>query len=118
MASRPQLTLPGLLALIAIALVLAYFERKGDEGGNRSGEAPPATTARNTSGGARNEANAAGAFDYYSLVLSWSPTHCDSPEGRMTIRNARAGTGGAMRSSCMGSGRSTSAGIPRTAPHG
>ncbi len=25
--------------------------------------------------------NIAGQFDYYSLVLSWSPTHCSTPEG-------------------------------------
>ena len=31
-----------------------------------------------TSGRGRN---VAGEFDYYALVLSWSPTHCSSPEG-------------------------------------
>lgn len=25
--------------------------------------------------------NVAGQFDYYALVMSWSPTHCSSPEG-------------------------------------
>jgi len=31
----------------------------------------------------RDEAarNVAGAFDYYALVLSWSPTHCSTPAG-------------------------------------
>lgn len=29
-----------------------------------------------------NAAHKAGDFDYYALVLSWSPTHCDSPQGR------------------------------------
>lgn len=82
MPSRPQITLPGLLALIAVALVLAYFERKGDEGGSVGSDGPVATAPRTTSSGARNEANTAGAFDYYSLVLSWSPTHCASPEGQ------------------------------------
>lgn len=24
----------------------------------------------------------AGEFDYYALVLSWSPTHCDTPQGK------------------------------------
>ncbi len=27
-----------------------------------------------------SETHTAGDFDYYSLVLSWSPTHCSSPE--------------------------------------
>lgn len=29
-----------------------------------------------------SERNIAGDFDYYSLVLSWSPTHCSSPQGQ------------------------------------
>ncbi|MGD9785460.1 MAG: ribonuclease T [Hyphomicrobiaceae bacterium] len=28
--------------------------------------------------------NVAGEFDYYALVLSWSPTHCDTDAGRRT----------------------------------
>lgn len=93
MASRPpQLTWPALLALIAVALLLLYLERDtgGGGGGNVDADrSPPSSTkARNGSasnGGDRNSAsnadNAAGNFDYYSLVLSWSPTHCASPEG-------------------------------------
>lgn len=30
----------------------------------------------------RNSRHVAGRFDYYALVLSWSPTHCASEEGR------------------------------------
>jgi ribonuclease T2 len=76
----PQLTLPGLIALIVIALVLSYFERRGgetDTGGTRP-VAPSTAPAETT--GARG-GNVAGDFDYYALVLSWSPTHCASPEG-------------------------------------
>jgi ribonuclease T2 len=29
----------------------------------------------------RGSSNIPGEFDYYTLVLSWSPTHCSSPEG-------------------------------------
>lgn len=29
-----------------------------------------------------SEKHKAGDFDYYTLVLSWSPTHCGSPQGR------------------------------------
>lgn len=32
----------------------------------------------NDRGGSRGERNVAGEFDYYALVLSWSPTHCAS----------------------------------------
>lgn len=37
----------------------------------------------------------AGDFDYYALVLSWSPTHCDTPQGRRdkTQCNPRNGRG-------------------------
>lgn len=86
MQTPRKLSLPGLLVLIAIALVLAYFERqqgganRGTSGGETAAtEAPQRIEARNTGGGG---ANAPGAFDYYSLVLSWSPTHCETPEGQ------------------------------------
>jgi len=32
-------------------------------------------------GGQSAGANIAGKFDYYSLVMSWSPTHCSTPQG-------------------------------------
>jgi ribonuclease T2 len=95
MRPRPQLTVPGLLLLIAVALVLAYVERNsgGDGGGSgtagRNSDRPASSTGRagydnkeddpRSSGGRVEEA---GNFDYYSLVLSWSPTHCASPEGQ------------------------------------
>jgi len=71
MRAPPKLTWPGLLALIAVAAVLMYLERRGD-----GGLTPAVETA-----GART-ASADADFDYYALVLSWSPTHCDSAEGR------------------------------------
>lgn len=74
MRTPPQLTLPGIVALIALAAVLMYFEKKDD-----GAPAPPSTHTQGTA--ARQDSNA-GTFDYYSLVLSWSPTHCDTPEGR------------------------------------
>jgi ribonuclease T2 len=84
MRTPQQLSLPGLLVLIAVALALAYFERQS--GGDRSGgqqqsdsEPPQQIEARNTVGGG---SNAPGDFDYYALVLSWSPTHCATPEGQ------------------------------------
>ncbi|MCC7253420.1 ribonuclease T [Hyphomicrobium sp.] len=72
----PNLTLPGLLALIALAAVLLYLERDGGGGSPapRSATSPQTTALRPDA--------ASGAFDYYSLVLSWSPTHCESPEGQ------------------------------------
>jgi ribonuclease T2 len=77
MRTSPQLTLPGLLVLIALALALTYFEKRGEtEHG-----APSAPSSAPTPAAARGS-NAPGDFDYYSLVLSWSPTHCASPEGQ------------------------------------
>lgn len=75
MPPRSQLTLPGLLALIAVAALLAYLDR-GDSGGGGESRGPSTAAAP-----ARSEAEA-GNFDYYALVLSWSPTHCASPEGQ------------------------------------
>lgn len=76
-----QLSWPALLVLIALALALAYFERQG---GEEEASAPPAetTTARTAAHGGSGAGNVAGDFDYYSLVLSWSPTHCETPEGQ------------------------------------
>jgi ribonuclease T2 len=75
----PQLTLPGLIALIAIALVLAYFEKGADEADVGASRPVPSTGTVQTPG--TRGANVAGDFDYYALVLSWSPTHCASPDG-------------------------------------
>jgi ribonuclease T2 len=79
MRAPPKLTLPGLIALIAIAALLMYFE-------NKEGGAPaPSSTSTSSSAPARTagaKPDDAAAFDYYSLVLSWSPTHCETPEGR------------------------------------
>lgn len=80
MRTPPQLTLPGLVVLIAIAVALTYFE-KGNNTGNAPSvqrDAPASTQPANAS---RND-EAPGNFDYYALVLSWSPTHCESPEGQ------------------------------------
>ena len=73
----------GVLALIAVALFSQWQgSTRGPEGAPspspveaRSGDADvPATSEA----AARSEA----AFDYYVLVLSWSPTHCAGPAGR------------------------------------
>jgi ribonuclease T2 len=72
-----QLTVPGLLLLIALLVALSYFEKRDEGGGPRP--ASPSTQAPDA--GSR-QANETGNFDYYSLVLSWSPTHCASPEGQ------------------------------------
>lgn len=82
MRTPPQLTLPGLLALIAVAAVLMYFENR--DGGSPAPSSPPSSSSPSAparSAAARPD-NDTGAFDYYSLVLSWSPTHCETPEGR------------------------------------
>ncbi|WP_334149501.1 ribonuclease T2 family protein [Hyphomicrobium sp.] len=78
MRAPPKLTLPGLLALIAIAALLMYFENK-EGGAPQPQSSGPSATSQTT---AARPDSGTGAFDYYSLVLSWSPTHCDTPEGR------------------------------------
>lgn len=84
MRKSPQLTLPGLIGLAILAGVMLYLERSQEtpapsQPSSSSREATRDTTAM------RREVTpdvAPGNFDYYSLVLSWSPTHCDTPEGR------------------------------------
>lgn len=72
MRPPPKLTLPGLAALLVLAAVLAYLERR-EPGAPAEPDVAPATMG--------HEGAEAGTFDYYSLVLSWSPTHCESPDG-------------------------------------
>lgn len=69
MAKPSQITLPGLIALVAILAVLYYFEQP------READAPPPRSS------AERVDAAPGAFDYYTLALSWSPTHCESADG-------------------------------------
>lgn len=95
MMQKPKLTLPGAIVAIIILSVLAYAEKNSDRwrGGSRfpdeksraqepkepSGQRPKwqdEARDRAPSGGQRS-----GTFDYYTLVLSWSPTHCSSPDG-------------------------------------
>ncbi len=74
---RPnQLSLPGLLLLVVLLVALAYFERREEE------RPAPSQPSMQTSNSGARQANTAGDFDYYSLVLSWSPAHCASSEGR------------------------------------
>ncbi|WP_083567389.1 ribonuclease T2 [Hyphomicrobium sp. CS1GBMeth3] len=76
MRSPSQLTLPGLVALIVLAGVLLYLERQEET-------APPSPSRERVSDTVAAPPDAApGNFDYYSLVLSWSPTHCETPEGQ------------------------------------
>jgi ribonuclease T2 len=76
MRTPSRLSWPALLVLIVLALALAYAERQG---GEQPSATPQAKTEARTAGG---DGNAPGNFDYYALVLSWSPTHCESPEGQ------------------------------------
>jgi ribonuclease T2 len=57
------------LGLIAILSLLSLTQRDSPAEGRDT---------RQRSG----ERNVAGEFDYYSLVLSWSPTHCATADGR------------------------------------
>jgi len=68
MIDRPTLKVAA-AALVAIAaLAAAALAQRGLDGG-QGGER------------AEGDRNVAGDFDYYTLVLSWSPSHCSTPEG-------------------------------------
>lgn len=76
MKNRPKLTLSSLLALVIAALIMAYGE--GEEKGSSNAEqAFKSRFSKKSAAGAQK----AGDFDYYALVMSWSPTHCATPEG-------------------------------------
>lgn len=57
------------MALVAAAAVPAAAQREGDLG----------KSERRLDDRGRS---IAGDFDYYTLVLSWSPTHCSTPDGQ------------------------------------
>lgn len=59
----------GALLLLTAIYMFAVDRDSGRERSPKSGGAPPATRA-----------GAPGHFDYYVLVLSWSPTHCASED--------------------------------------
>jgi ribonuclease T2 len=69
MPGRSRQGLIGVLALIAVLSALSLAQQRlggawwGDGKGDGDGH------------------NVAGQFDYYALALSWSPTHCSTPEG-------------------------------------
>jgi ribonuclease T2 len=71
MTKRPKLTLSGALALVLALTILAFGEGREAWRGQ----------SKDRDGGSGSASSTAGAFDYYALVLSWSPTHCSTPEG-------------------------------------
>src|SRR5690606_14831646 len=83
MAGRSQLTLPGAIALALVAAALLYCEQRGAP--DTSQPTPTQTERqgqRQTAAPRAGPDGAPGAFDYYTLALSWSPTHCESEEGQ------------------------------------
>lgn len=61
-----------LIAFAVLALVQPALAQRNDGGSGRFRDNGFDARARNV----------AGDFDYYALVLSWSPTHCASPAGQ------------------------------------
>ena len=90
MRTPPNLSWPAIAVLAIVALALIYFDQGGggrDAPSSREPSSPDSSErqgndARPASASSHARDNEAGNFDYYSLVLSWSPTHCDSPEGQ------------------------------------
>jgi ribonuclease T2 len=70
MPQRPRLSLIGTIALLIIVAAVGLLQQGGNGVWQNDG-----------SKGRDTAANSAGQFDYYSLVMSWSPTHCSTPEG-------------------------------------
>jgi ribonuclease T2 len=70
MRQRPRLSLVGTIALLVIVSAIGFLQQRGNgvwrDDGSKGGD---------------TSANSAGQFDYYALVMSWSPTHCSTPEG-------------------------------------
>jgi len=83
-SQRLRQTVIGVLILVAIAMFWNRGETTTDTAAPetaRIGEAAPASPAAAVEATAP-AARADAAFDYYVLVLSWSPTHCSSEQGR------------------------------------
>jgi ribonuclease T2 len=83
-SQRLRQTVIGILILVVIAVFWNRGESSVDAvapDAPRAGEAAPAS-APVAPAGADTPANADAAFDYFVLVLSWSPTHCSSDQGR------------------------------------
>lgn len=68
MTSRRLVSVASLLAAVLLGLGLAAQELAAQRGPGPGGQAPYASQ--------QPPRNVAGKFDYYSLVLSWSPTFC------------------------------------------
>ena len=89
MAQPKQMSLPGLVLLLVVVAVLYYFELlPSGEQARDATSAQKQTTQRDTAdrrtGRERSSSDgaiASGAFAYYTLALSWSPTHCESADG-------------------------------------
>jgi ribonuclease T2 len=70
MPQRPRLSLVGTIALLVVVAAIGFLQQRGN--GVWRDDGPK---------GGDTSANSAGQFDYYALVMSWSPTHCSTPEG-------------------------------------
>jgi ribonuclease T2 len=80
--------------LILVGLAAVWPDRQFGDGENTSAPVAPAAAPAGANGAAAGEgddltsardrptAGADAAFDYYVLVLSWSPTYCSSDAGR------------------------------------
>lgn len=75
-AFRLSLAVTGVWALCYAMLPPAAFAQRNDDGFSSSYE-----DRRNRGKQPDFKRNLAGNFDYYALVLSWSPTHCASDAG-------------------------------------
>jgi len=83
------------LAVAAALLVVIVFAFRGQDGPRREGSASPGLpTAATQKGAGQVPAAAEGSdFDFYVLVLSWSPTHCSSDRGRGEDDDAQCRSG-------------------------
>src|SRR5689334_13733545 len=67
MPQRPRMARIGTIAPLVIISAISVAQQRGDgvwwDDDRGSGN------------------SVAGQFDYYALVMSWSPTHCSTPEG-------------------------------------
>lgn len=95
MATKPKLSLPSVLVLLGVLVVIAFVQGREDNSGAGNFEQGRERVLRDRDREWSNQGydrhsgensgagtGQAGTFDYYALVLSWSPTHCSSPEGQ------------------------------------
>ncbi|MBI1649746.1 ribonuclease T2 family protein [Hyphomicrobium sulfonivorans] len=87
-------SIPSIIVIVLCALAVLVLRNidapNAQEQHGRSSSSWPSNASKPKGPGGMAPPNTAGAFDYYTMVMSWSPTHCsNAQEGRDDEQCAR-----------------------------